>query len=152
MAYNPITSNTTGAYMVSYITVSAATPVAVAGTFVKALGTTAIEISRGITMPSNNRYTIATAGIYQVNVVATMTTTANNRTLAIQLYKNGLPIVSTIQQDRADNTPNPVSIPTTCIFSAVAGDYIEVWLTNVSNNEAVTMTRLTININELYSA
>jgi hypothetical protein len=152
MAYNPITSDMTGAYMVSYITVSAATPVAVAGTFVKALGTTVIEINRGITMPINNRYTISTAGIYKVDVVATLTTTANNNTLSIQLYKNGLPIVSTIQQERADNTPNPISISTACIFSAVAGDYIEVWLTNVTATNATTMTRLTININELYSA
>lgn len=152
MAYNPITSDLNGSYIVSYISVASPTPVAVAGTYYKALGTTTVELSRNITMPLDNRYTIATDGIYQFNITTTSITTSNNNTISIQLYKNGLPIPSTIQQARADNTPTPVNIGTSYICPMLAGDYVEVWLTNITATNAVTFSRMTININELYSA
>lgn len=151
MAYNPLTSNITGSYIVSYVSTSAATPIAVAGTYYKALGTTLVDTNNNIIMPLNNRYTISSPGIYKFDISSTLTTTANNNTIGIQLYKNGLAIPSTIQQCRANNTPTPVNIGVSYICPMIATDYVEVWITNVTANNAVTMTRLTININELYA-
>jgi len=152
MSYNRKTLNFNGSFGEMSLNVSVATTIAVAGTYVKAAGTTTAGSLTNFSMPTNNRLTCTNPvpnRWYQVIVSLSQTTTANNQTLGIQLAKNGVLIPSSINEARANNTPTPVSVFSNDLVQLSNTDFIEVWITNTTAANAVTITRLNLSITEI---
>lgn len=152
MAFNSSLLNYNSSKAKLSITVPVATIIGVAGTYVKVAGTTVAGLLTNFTMPTNNRLTCTNTTpnkFYKLDVSASFTTTANNQTIAIQLAKNGVLISATIIESRADNTSTPLGMSTSDLVQLSNTDYIEVFVTNITNANNITASRMTINIIEI---
>lgn len=121
------------------------TPVSVASTFTKALGTTTLSASSKCgTMPSNNRLTFTPdLGTHTINALAKATLSfkwagAGTPLLSVAINKN-----STQQVPTASVTSiaagNLYSASVECLISMTNSDYLEVWVTS-SSTDATGLT------------
>jgi hypothetical protein len=152
MSFNANTLNYNSCKAELSLTLAVATPIAVAGTYVKLLGTTASSTLNKFTMPANNRLTCTNTTpnkFYKVNVSFTGSTTANNNTMGICIALNGVIIPATIMENREASSGTPINISTTDIVQLSNTDFIECWTTNVTATNNITASRLIINITEI---
>ena len=122
-----------------YFSATAATTIAVAGTYVKLAGTTTSDSLNGITMPQNNRLqnNSGTTRVFQAMARADIIDGSGNKNIAIKLAKNGILIDAT---ESNGETTNNVAAHTTInwIVSLAAGEYVEIWATNESDTSSIT--------------
>ena len=121
------------------------------GTFIKGGGTTILGTAVNFDMPLNNRLRcLNKPGLkkYLVSVECNLQTTSNNRALAIQLYKNGIAIGTTIKQAFAESGNQAISLGISEYVDLQLNDYVELWVTNITNNNNVTITKLNFTIQE----
>ena len=122
-----------------YFSATAATTIAVAGTYVKLAGTTTSDSLNGITMPQNNRLqnNSGSTRVFQAMARADIIDGSGNKNIAIKLAKNGVLIDAT---ESNGETTNNVAAHTTInwIVSLATGEYVEIWATNKSDTSSIT--------------
>ena len=122
-----------------YFSATAATTIAVAGTYVKMAGTTASDSLNGITMPQNNRLqnNSGSTRVFQAMARADIIDGSGNKNIAIKLAKNGVLIDAT---ESNGETTNNVAAHSTInwIVSLATGEYVEIWATNKSDTSSIT--------------
>jgi hypothetical protein len=132
-----------------YMTANAtATVIAVAGTFVKVAGTTtAGTLNQKFTTATTQRATYAGAVTESFRIVtfATMTS-GNNQTLRMQIAKNGVVQVDSTARFKTTGSGDASSIGTQAFVTLAPGDYVELWATNdtAANNITVTDMNFTV--------
>jgi hypothetical protein len=122
-----------------YFSATAATTIAVAGTYVKMAGTTTSDSLNGITMPQNNRLqnNSGTTRVFQVMGRADIIDGSGNKNIAIKLAKNGVLIDPT--ESNGETTNNVAAHATiNWIVSLATGEYVEIWATNKSDTSSIT--------------
>jgi hypothetical protein len=122
-----------------YFSATAATTIAVAGTYVKLAGTTTSDSLNGITMPQNNRLqnNSGTTRVFQAMARADIIDGSGNKNIAIKLAKNGVLIDAT--ESNGETTNNVAAHATiNWIVSLAAGEYVEIWATNKSDTSSIT--------------
>jgi hypothetical protein len=122
-----------------YFSATAATTIAVAGTYVKMAGTTASDSLNGITMPQNNRLqnNSGTTRVFQAMARADIIDGSGNKNIAIKLAKNGVLIDAT--ESNGETTNNVAAHATiNWIVSLATGEYVEIWATNKSDTSSIT--------------
>ena len=122
-----------------YFSATAATTIAVAGTYVKLAGTTTSDSLNGITMPQNNRLqnNSGTTRVFQAMARTDIIDGSGNKNIAIKLAKNGVLIDAT--ESNGETTNNVAAHATiNWIVSLAAGEYVEIWATNKSDTSSIT--------------
>jgi hypothetical protein len=122
-----------------YFSATAATTIAVAGTYVKLAGTTTSDSLNGITMPQNNRLqnNSGSTRIFQAMARADIIDGSGNKNIAIKLAKNGVLIDAT--ESNGETTNNVAAHATiNWIVSLATGEYVEIWATNKSDTSSIT--------------
>jgi hypothetical protein len=122
-----------------YFSATAATTIAVAGTYVKLAGTTTSDSLNGITMPQNNRLqnNSGNTRVFQAMARADIIDGSGNKNIAIKLAKNGVLIDPT--ESNGETTNNVAAHATiNWIVSLAAGEYVEIWATNKSDTSSIT--------------
>ena len=122
-----------------YFSATAATTIAVAGTYVKLAGTTTSDSLNGITMPQNNRLqnNSGTTRVFQAMARADIIDGSGNKNIAIKLAKNGILIDAT--ESNGETTNNVAAHATiNWIVSLATGEYVEIWATNKSDTSSIT--------------
>jgi hypothetical protein len=122
-----------------YFSATAATTIAVAGTYVKLAGTTTSDSLNGITMPQNNRLqnNSGSTRIFQAMARADIIDGTGNKNIAIKLAKNGVLIDAT--ESNGETTNNVAAHATiNWIVSLATGEYVEIWATNKSDTSSIT--------------
>jgi hypothetical protein len=122
-----------------YFSATAATTIAVAGTYVKLAGTTTSDSLNGITMPQNNRLqnNSGSTRVFQAMARADIIDGSGNKNIAIKLAKNGVLIDAT--ESNGETTNNVATHATiNWIVSLATGEYVEIWATNKSDTSSIT--------------
>ena len=122
-----------------YFSATAATTIAVAGTYVKMAGTTTSDSLNGITMPQNNRLqnNSGSTRVFQAMARADIIDGSGNKNIAIKLAKNGVLIDAT--ESNGETTNNVAAHATiNWIVSLATGEYVEIWATNKSDTSSIT--------------
>ncbi len=122
-----------------YFSATAATTIAVAGTYVKLAGTTTSDSLNGITMPQNNRLqnNSGTTRVFQAMARTDIIDGSGNKNIAIKLAKNGVLIDAT--ESNGETTNNVAAHATiNWIVSLADGEYVEIWATNKSDTSSIT--------------
>lgn len=121
-------------FMVGNSTVSNVT---IAGTFIKAAGTTTLTAgARNFDMPVSNRlrYTGTNTKMFHIAFTCTYHTTGgSNQVLRFQVYKNGLPVAASVIKDTMRTSSDFNSTAIHAMASMSQNDYLEVWVTNDTN-------------------
>lgn len=139
-------------YAENHIAASAATVIAVAGTYVKAAGTTTLDdASSDFTQPVNNRllYGGTTTKKFLLNISLSFQTTAANQTLAARIYKNGIAETTSTMTTRAETSGQPTAISINQFIELATNDYIEIWVANLSNANNVTVINSSLSLLQL---
>lgn len=130
-------------YMASNAT---ATTISVAGAFTKVLGATSAGdiVSRFNVSDTNNRavYLGVFEGFFRVSAIISFTSGVNN-VVSFQIGKNGTPSAPSNQSETANGTRN-ANITVEDVFFLQLNDYIELFTTNESNTQDVTVTDLSV--------
>jgi hypothetical protein len=135
-------------YMISNAT---STTISVAGTYTKIVGTTSINTNQNFTNSTSNKsiYT----GTNTKDFVATgllSLTGGNNKDIAIKLAKNGTVLDHTLQQITTDGGGKFTNLTLKDLLIDLAtNDYLEVFITNLTDTTAVTVEDLTFIITPL---
>ena len=121
---------------------SAATAVAVAGTYVKAAGTTALNLSSDMDMPQVNRlrHTGTVAKPFFVSASASVLVSADAK-VTLALAKNGTVDEHTAIEQKCTLAGGAEAFSIKSLVSLDENDYVEVWLT-ADNTVNVTLEKL----------
>ena len=71
-------------------------------------------------------------------------TTGNNQEVAIRAYLNGSPLSANVSRSTASGSGKAEGIAYQAIVELEQGDYLEVWVTNLTAANNVTVTDLTM--------
>lgn len=121
------------------------TPIASTGVPVKVLGTTVEGTASSKFTHGVNRATFdgSLAETYEVSVRAALSSVANNE-LALYVAKNGSPVASSVMPATANAGGRVEASGTLGVVDIAQGDYIEVWVANNTNPNAITVTDLQV--------
>lgn len=124
--------------------VAAATAVAVPGTYYKAAGTTVLGNASNFDMPVDNRlrYTGAASKHMHIVVSASFTTAGVNNIIGLKVAKNGVLLDDSIQRRKVGTGSDIGSTAVHADAQLVTNDYLELWLTNETDTDAVTIDEL----------
>ncbi len=119
-------------YGAFYFTATAATTIAVAGTFVKAEGTTVLTNALDFTMPSNNRLTYTGVPDRHMHLVlsASFISAGTNDNISIALARNGAVITHTEMTRFLATGADQGSTAAHGDIILSTNDYIELFVTN----------------------
>jgi len=141
-----VNSSTFGDYfMVGNAT---ATAVSVAGTFYKVAGTTTpgLAVQKFDTTVSNRaEYTGAREGFCTVRSVVSMSG-PNNRVIAVRIAVNGATVAGSEGRATLDGSGRSENASVQHVVQLKQGDYVEIWLANVSGTNNVTVTEMSTTI------
>jgi len=129
------------------VTTPAATVIAVAGTYVKAAGTTAeLGTPVGMTMTADNRltYNESVNKHFNVRVSASITSDTNNHILGIKIAKNGFLIDESETHGFVVSASKPIPFSCMADVHLTNGDYVEVFVTDIDGAASVTASKLTM--------
>lgn len=142
-----------------YVSTPATTTIAVAGTYVKAAGTT--TLSTAVTankydMPADNRlrYTGTPTRTVKVDVHAAIevVTPIIDKQIGLQIFKNGSLVTGTTMSTFDGATAlTPTMVSTTALVSLATNDYVEAWVTNIDSTDNVTVQQMVITAFSLVS-
>lgn len=139
-------------YAENHIAATAATVISVAGTYVKAAGTTTLDdASADFTQPLNNKllYGGAATKKFLLNLSLSFQTTAANQTLAARIYKNGVAETSSTMTTRAQTSGQPTTLSINRFIELSTNDYVEIWVTNQSGTNNVTVINSSLSLLQL---
>ncbi len=124
-----------------------ATTIAVAGTYVKAAGSTSLDsgsVDFDDDSGTNNRlkYTGAPARHVVISVSMAITTASNNQVIGFKLAKNGTVIDSSISRRKIGTGTDVGNIMLLAHADLVTGDYLEVFVTNETSASAITVENM----------
>ena len=127
-----------------YISSPAATTISVAGTYYKAAGTTAEGDMQLMTMPANNRlqYNGEVRRHFHVAVSVSMSTAGSNEMVGLKLAQNGVVDDSTTVRRKTGGASDVGSTAVHGDFMMVKGDYLELFVTNESSTNTVTINKM----------
>lgn len=130
------------------MTTPAATTVSVAGTYVKAAGTTTIsstveEVSDGSV---NNRliYTGTPDRHFMIEASVSMTTASNSQIVGMKIAKNGTVLDDTIVRRKVGTGSDLGAAGVQGDVQLSTNDFIELWITNESSASTVTIETLNL--------
>lgn len=124
--------------------VAAATTVITPGTYYKAAGTTVAVNLNDFDMPLDNRlrYTGLASKHFHIVVSASFTVGGTNDVVGLKIAKNGVVIDNTVQRRKVTTGTD---IGSTAVHGDVVlatNDYLELWLTNETASDTVTVDEL----------
>lgn len=139
--------NTTSALEYYMANNATATTIAVSGTYVKVAGTTTVGAIAQQFTHTNNRATF-TGGVNGVfRVLAFLNATGSNgNQIVFRIAKNGTTIVSTTQKMTLGSAGSIENIGIQAIVDLASGDFVEVWVTNLTNTNSVTVTDMNVSV------
>ena len=124
--------------------VAAPTTIAVAGTYVKAAGTTTAGELLDMSMPADNR--LQYDGVVEAHLHCAITVSfvsaGNNQVIGLAAYLNGALIPGSIVRHKLGGGGDVSAIALHTDIDVVAGDFIELWLTNETGTATVTIEQL----------
>lgn len=128
-----------------------ATVIGVAGTFVKVAGTTtAGTLNQKFSTGTTQRATYAGAVQESFRVVAFATmTSGNNQTLRMQVAKNGVPITDSTARFKTTGSGDASSIGTQTFVTLAPTDYVELWATNDTAANNITVTDMSFTVTRI---
>ena len=128
---------------------TASTTVAIAGTFVKAAGTTSTvgETANAFSMPSTNRIKYTGTPDRSVKIHASLSVQLDSaivdKNLAISIYKNGSLITgSEIHGFAGATTAKPINLSSHVIISMSTNDFLEMYVSNIDSTDNITVTKM----------
>jgi hypothetical protein len=123
---------------------SAETSIASVNTWVKIAGTTALaDGAFTFSMPANNRLQCNCLVPSRLEAEAVLSlTNGSQKEYEIAFAKNGTVLTDTIQSVRFGPGGGTVEAVIVCDFVQAQGDFIEVWVRNVTDSTNITATRL----------
>lgn len=129
------------AYGAYFFTATAATTISVAGTYVKAEGTTVLTNARDFTMPSNNRLVYTGAPDRHIHLVISVsfTTAGSNDDISIAGARNGAVINHTKMTRFLATGSDHGSTASHGDITLSTNDFIELFVTNEDAMENVTV-------------
>ena len=132
-----------------YVSTPIETVIATVSVPVKALGTTTLEstpAAKNFDMPVSNRlrYIGTAARAVNVQIAASMTTAASNKEVALHVAKNGAVIVSSFMERKTGTSSDKGSAPTFANVDMSNGDYVELFVSNETDNTNLTIERMTM--------
>lgn len=124
--------------------VASATTIVTPGTYYKAAGTTTVGNVRNMDMPTDNRlrYTGVSPRHFHIAVTVAMTTASVNNVVGLKIAKNGTVIDSSITRRYVTTGAD---IGSTALHGDIVlstNDYLELWVTNESDTDSVTIQEL----------
>lgn len=129
-----------------------ATTISVTGTYVKAnITTTAGSVLGRFTHTANRlTYTGSKTRVFDIDAMVTTTSTTDGNQIATKIYKNGVAVagsraIGTARVSGGVNRAN--NIKPQSIISLSTNDYIEIYITNLTNTDSVTVTDFNLIIN-----
>ena len=131
-----------------YRNVAAATTIGVAGTYVKAAGTTSAGHLDDFTMPADNRLTFVGVSPRHCIVTAALSVTVGgvNQTLGFKIAKNGIPIDASLLRRFVSVGADMGALAVIADTTLELNDYVEVWVTNETSTNAVTLVESQLHI------
>lgn len=130
-----------------------ATTIVTQGTYVKMAGTTTVGVGNSPkwTTPVNNRLTYvgAITTEFVVTVVGNVQSTANNLTLGVAIAENGTVQTESRISVRSATANQPVAFALQDIVQVAPNDFIEIFVTNESGTQTVTVTDLNVIIQKI---
>jgi hypothetical protein len=132
-----------------YISAAAETTIVSAGVYVKAAGTTAFSSSptpHNFNGPEDNRlrYLGSSPRVVCVDGTVSMTSAASNITLQIAFAKNGVVVPETQVRRRIGTGSDVGAMPITGMFELDTNDYVELWISNATNNGNITVETMNL--------
>ena len=134
-----------------YVSTPASTSIAVAGTAVKAAGTTTLfgASANKWDMSTNNRLryigTPTRSCAINASVSLSLNTAVADKLLSAQLFVDGVLVPGAINTGFAGaTTVKEVNINVNAIISLATNSYVEVWVTNEDSTDNITMQKLTM--------
>ena len=124
-----------------YFSSTAATTISVAGTYVKAAGTTTSDSLSDVTMPENNRLLndSGSTRLFEVSVHIDAEDGGGNKQLSMKLAKNGT-VIDATEVDGETTSNHGAHMNLTWAVSLDDEDYIEIWVANNTDTSNVTAT------------
>lgn len=125
------------------------TVISLVSTKTKALGTTSIlETAHDVDMPQNNRirYIGTTERHFMIDVALSTTAAGNNKLLHYQLFKNGIALPETLIPRVHGTGADHGAIPITTNVHLETNDYIELFVSNETDDSNLTIVSGTINM------
>lgn len=131
-------------YGAMYVSTPAATTISVAGTYVKAAGTTTIGTNNvDFTMPANNRLTYGGTDtkVFAVSVDLTFYCATGYNEMRVQIAKNGTVIAESAGGGKQTASGTAAVTGTAqALVSLATTDYVEIWITNVTSTANITVS------------
>lgn len=125
------------------------TIISMQGEKVLALGTTTLTTTpHDIDMPQNNRirYTGTVAKHFVIDAAISSISAGNNKNIEYQIFKNGSPLIETLM-GRAHGTGSAAgAIPLTTNVDMEPNDFLELFVSNESDDTNITIKNGTINM------
>ncbi len=129
------------------------TTITTQNTFVKAAGTTVVGNGNSSkwTTATTNRLTYAgtISTEFVMTVVGSVQSAANNSTIGVGIAQNGTIITESRVSIRAGVANTPMAFTTQDIIQCVTGDFFEVFVTNETGTQAITVTDLNVIITKI---
>jgi hypothetical protein len=123
---------------------SSATTIAVAGTYYKAAGATVAGHMNNMSMPADNRlqYNNPDRKHFHIATSVSFTTTGASQTVSMKIAKNGTPNDATIVSRLVGTGTDIGSTALHSDEELGMGDYLELWVTNETSTNSVTIDEL----------
>lgn len=136
------------AYGSMYVSAEAATSIAVAGTYVKAAGTTLAITLNDFDMPASNRLRYIGAGtlLCVVEASVSMKAGANNIESAWRFAKNGTTIEHSQVDRRVGVGADIGALVVVGEVTLTTNDYVELWVTNETSTATMTWYKGFMNV------
>lgn len=159
MAYNEFAQEITSSVSAKniaelHITSPAATTIAGAGTYYKVAGTTNADEMSGFSTSGNNRVIcddlVSKKYIVFINISAFVSTGSVVATFGVN--KNGIVDTDSVMSSVIGSASNIQSTSIQLIMTLVKDDYVEVVLTNNTNTNSITVSKMNLLLTEYKNA
>ena len=125
----------------------------VQNTYLKAAGTTVVGAGNSPkwTTATTNRLTYAgtITTEFIITVVGSVQSAANNSTIGVGVAENGTIIAESRVSIRAAVAGTPMPFATQDVIQVATGDFFEIWVTNETGTQAITLTDLNVIIQKV---
>jgi hypothetical protein len=138
-------------YAALYVSAAVESSIGVAGTFVKAAGTTTLVTDPAAvnwSMPANNRlrYDGTADRVVQVVCSISMQAAAANVDLSWRLAKNGTTIAATEITRKVSTGGDNGAAAVSGLVEVTNGDYVELWIANETSTANATVTKMYMSV------
>jgi len=136
-----------------FMSATSPTAIGVAGTFYKAAGTTTLTTDPAASdwsMPANNRlqYGGTATRLAVVSCSFSMQSVGATVDLTWRIAKGGVTIADTEITRRVSNAAQNGAASVNALVEVSNGDYLELWVTNETNNTNLTVIKMTMTVRD----